>query len=274
MNTGPTFVAQVEATEPMQPGQCAFHDPPRPTEPAAMGRAALGELGVDPAAVQRVAVRLRVIAPIALNQVRLADGTTGTPAQRRDRVDQRQQLGDVVAVRGSQQRRQRDAAGLGENVVLRPRLTAIGWVRSSFFPPRSARTEALSTRARVRSSWPRWRNSASRTACSRRQTPARCHRASRRQHVLPEPQPISFGSICHGSPLRKTNRMPVNAARSGTRGRPIVFQRRRGGFGRSGSIRLHRASSIRRWDMRDRLRRGHATVPIRPIQYKRHVNYF
>jgi hypothetical protein len=233
-----------------------------------MGRAALGELGVDPAAVQRVAVRLRVIAPIALNQVRLADGTTGTPAQRRDRVDQRQQLGDVVAVRGRQQRRQRDAAGLGENVVLRPRLTAIGWVRSSFFPPRSARTEALSTRARVRSNWPRWRNSASRTACSRRQTPARCHRANRRQHVLPEPQPISFGSICHGNPLRKTNRMPVNAARSGTRGRPMLFHRRRGGFGRSGSIRLHRASSIRRWDMRDRLRRGHATVPIRPIQYK------
>jgi hypothetical protein len=54
----------------------------------------------------------------------------------------------------------------------------------------------------------------------------------------------------------------------------MAFHRRRGGFGRSGAIRLHRASSIRRWDMRDRLRRSHATVPIRPIQYKRHVSYF
>jgi hypothetical protein len=26
--------------------------------------------------------------------------------------------------------------------------------------------------------------------------------------------------------------------------------------------------------MRDRLRRGHATVPIWPSQYKRHVSYF
>jgi hypothetical protein len=26
--------------------------------------------------------------------------------------------------------------------------------------------------------------------------------------------------------------------------------------------------------MRDRLRLGHATVPIPPAQYKRHVNYF
>jgi len=274
VNTGPTFVAHIKAAEPMEPSQRAFHDPPRATEPTAMGCTALGELGVDPAAMQRLAMRLRIVAPVALNEPRLAHGPTRTAAQRRNRVDQRQELGDVVAIGGGQQGRQRDATRLGENVVLRPRLTAIGWVRSSFFPPRSARMEALSTRARVRSNWPRWRNSASRTACSRRQTPARCHRTSRRQHVLPEPQPISFGSICHGSPLRKTNRMPVNAARSGTRGRPMVFQRRRGGFGRSGSIRLHRASSIRRWDMRDRLRRGHATVPIRPIQYKWHVNYF
>jgi hypothetical protein len=274
MNTGSTFVAHVEAAKPMEPGQRAFHNPPCAPESAAVGRAALGELRLDSAAMQRVSMRLRIVAPVALNQPRLAYGATRTAAERRNRVDQGQQLGNVVAVGGGQQRRQRDAARLGEKVVLRPRLTAIGWVRSSFFPPRSARTEALSTRARVRSNWPRWRNSASRTACSRRQTPARCHRTSRRQHVLPEPQPISGGSICQGSPLRRTNRMPVNAARSGTRGRPIVFHRRRGGFGRSGSIRLHRASSIRRWDMRDRLRRGHATVPIRPIQYKWHVNHF
>jgi general L-amino acid transport system substrate-binding protein len=239
-----------------------------------VGRAALGELAGDPAAFQRVSMRLRIVGPVALDQPRLAERAAWTASERRNRVDQGQQLGDVVPICAGQQCRQRDAARLGENVVLRPRLTAIGWVRSSFFPPRNARTELLSTRARVRSNWPRWRNSASRSACSRRQTPARCHRTRRRQHVLPEPHPISVGSICHGSPLRKTNRMPVNAARSGTRGRPMFFHRRRGGFGRSGSIRLHRASSIRRWDMRDRLRRGHATVPIRPIQYKSHVSYF
>ena len=158
--------------------------------------------------------------------------------------------------------------------MFRPRLTAIGWVRSSFFPPRSARTEALSTMARARSSWPCARNSASSAAWRRRHTPACCQRTSRRQHVLPDPQPISFGSICHGIPVRSTNRIPVNAARSGTRGRPIFLKRRRGGFGNNGSIRVHKASSIRRFDMRDRLTFGHATVPIRRQQYKRHVSYF
>jgi hypothetical protein len=274
VNAGPTFVAQVEAAKPMQPRQRAFHNPPRATEPAAMRRAALRELGIDPAAMQRVAVRLRIVAPVALNQRRFARGATRTAAERRNRVDQRQQLGDVVAVGGGQDRRQRDASRLGENVVFRPRLTAIGWVRSSFFPPRSARTEALSTRARVRSNWPRCRSSASNTACSRRQTPARCQRTSRRQHVLPDPHPISFGSICQGIPLRRTKRMPVSAARSGTLGRPMAFHRRRGGFGNTGSIRLHNASSIKRSDMRDRLAVGHATVPIWPVKYKRHVSYF
>jgi hypothetical protein len=92
--------------------------------------------------------------------------------------------------------------------------------------------------------------------------------------VLPDPHPISFGSICHGIPLRSTKRMPVSAARSGTRGRPMAFHRRRGGFGNRGSIRLHKASSIRRSDMRDRLAFGHATVPIRRVEYKGHVSYF
>ena len=274
MNARPTFVAHVESAKSVQPGQRALHDPPRAAEAAAVRCAALGELGVDPASMQRVAVRLRIVSAVALNQPWLSHGATRTTAERRNRIDQRQQLGNVVAVRGREQRGQRDAARLRENVVLRPRLTAIGWVRSSFFPPRSARTEALSTRARVRSNWPRWRNSASSTVCSRRQTPARCHRTNRRQHVLPDPQPISVGSICHGIPLRRTKRMPVSAARSGMRGRPMVFQRRRGGFGNNGSIRLHKASSIRRSDMRDRLALGHATVPIRSAQYKRHVSYF
>ena len=274
MHTSPTFVAHVETAKSVKPGQRALNDPARAAQPAPVRRPALGELAVDPASMQRIAMRLRIVAAVTLDQAGFAPRATGASAQRRNGVDQRQQLGNVVPVGAGEQRRQRDPARLGENMVLRPRLTAIGWVRSSFFPPRSARIEALSTRARPKSNWPRWRNSPSSTACSRRQTPARCQRTNRRQQVLPDPHPISFGSICQGIPLRNTNTIPVNAARSGTRGRPMAFRRRRGGFGNSGSIRLHKASSIRRSDMRDRLALGHATVPIRPALYKRHVSYF
>lgn len=119
MNTGPTFVAHVEAAKTMEPGQRAFNDPARATEPTAMGRAALGELGLDPAAMQRIAMRLRIVSTVSLNQPRLAHGPTRTAAERRHRVDQRQQLGDVVPVGGGQHRRQRYPARVSENVVLR-----------------------------------------------------------------------------------------------------------------------------------------------------------
>jgi hypothetical protein len=69
-------------------------------------------------------------------------------------------------------------------------------------------------------------------------------------------------------PVRRTNRMPVSAARSETRGRPIVLNRFRGGFGSNGAIRAHRASSIRGLAMRDRLAVGHRTVPSPDREYK------
>ena len=59
----------------------------------------------------------------------------------------------------------------------------------------------------------RRRSSARRVSCKRRQTPARSHSTKRRQHVLPEPHPISRGNICHGNPPRSTNRMPVSGLR-------------------------------------------------------------
>jgi hypothetical protein len=52
------------------------------------------------------------------------------------------------------------------------------------------------------------------------------------------------------------------------------LNRRRGGFGKRGSIRLHNASSINRWARRDRLAAGHATVPSSLEKYKTHVSYF
>src|SRR5260221_5225504 len=108
----------------MEPGQRAFDDPPRATEPTAMGRAALGELGVDPAAMQRVAMRLRIVAPVALNQPRFADRTTGTPTQRRDGADQTEQGAGVVAVDAGESRCSPTYRRHGGNAVMPDRPTA------------------------------------------------------------------------------------------------------------------------------------------------------
>jgi len=237
-----------------------------------MSAAALGELRGDAAPGELVTMRLRVVPAIALHESRFADGPAGAAAQRRHAVDHRQQLRDVVPVRGRQRRDERNPVRVGENMMFRPGFAAIGRVRSSFFPPRSARSDALSTTARAKSSWPRCRNSLSKTTWSRFHTPARCQRPRRRQQVVPDPQPISGGSMFQGIPLRSTNKMPVSTARSGIGFRPAYWRSRRRRLGSNGSIRLHRSSSIKGLVMPDRLAVGQAKVPSRRSKYKRVVS--
>ena len=200
---------------------------------------------------------LRIVATVALQDVGPSNG-----GQVRD---QGVEVGDVVDVRDRDMRHQRHPARIGHDVVFGPRLAAIGWVRSSFFPPRIARTDPLSTTVQRWSSRPRQRSSARRVSCKRRQTPARSHSTKRRQHVLPEPHPISRGNICHGNPPRSTNRMPVRAARSETRGRPPRRRARRRGFGSNGSRRAHSASSKGVCAMRDRTK---STAQVQEISQR------
>ena len=271
MNARAPLVAHVEPSKSMQPRQRPFDDPARASQAAAVRSPAFGQLAADPTDRELVAMRLRIVATIALYETRLAHRAAGTTAHRWNAIDQRQQLGYVVPVRRREARNNRNPVRVGENMMFRPGLAAIGRVRSSFFPPRSARSDALSTTARARSSWPRRRNSASKTRWRRFQTPARCQRTSRRQQVEPAPQPICGGSMFQGIPLRSTNRMPVSTARSGIGLRPAYWRFRRRRFGNSGSIRIHKSSSIRALGMCDRLAAGHATVPSLRSKYKRLV---
>ena len=269
MHARTPFVSQIESTKAMKPGERALDDPARASESAAVRTAAFRQLAGDPAPLKGVAMRLRIVAAIPLDEARLPQRPAGASPQRRDAVDERQQLRHVVPVRRREARDNRNPVRVGKNVMFRPGLTAIGRVRSSFFPhaARGARTIA-----RARSSRPRRRSSVRSTRWSRCQTPARCHRTSRRQHVLPDPQPISFGSIFQGMPLRSTNKIRVSTARSGMGFRPACWRLRGHRFGGSGSIRVHKSSSTSVWLMPDRLAVGQATVPSHSLQYKRPVS--
>ena len=272
MNAGSPLVAHRQPSKSMQPGEGTFDHPACAAEAAAVRRAAFGELRCDAAVTELIAMRLRIVASVALDESRFADGPTGAAAERRHGIDKGQQLGHVVPIRRRQRRDERNPARVGENMMLRPGLAAIGRVRSSFFPPRSARSDELSTTARAKSIWPRRRNSLSSTVWRRFQTPARCQRTNRRQQVVPDPHPISRGNMFQGNPLRRTKRIPVNTARSGIGARPAYCRLRRRRFGRSGSIRVHNASSMRAWGIVDRLTIGQATVPSLQSQYKRSVS--
>lgn len=268
VNRRSTFVAHVETPKAVQPGERAFNDPACATEAAAVRCPALGELAADAAVAEAVAVGLRIVAAVPLDEIGFPRGAAWSAAEGWDGVDQREQLRHVMAIGGRQDRDERNPLRVGENVVLTPCLAAIGGVRSSFFPPRNARSDALSTTARARSIWPRRCSSVSNTAWSRFQTPARCQRTRRRQQGVPDPHPISCGNMFQGSPLRSTKRIPVKTARSGMGFRPACWRFRARRFGSSGSIKAHRSSSIANVAMRDGLLRRHATVPRPCKTYK------
>lgn len=67
---------------------------------------------------------------------------------------------------------------------LLPAFRLVDWRRTGVGAPFFARMWEPSTQARDQSSSPTAFSSASRTWCSRKKTPAPCHRPRRRQHVL------------------------------------------------------------------------------------------
>jgi hypothetical protein len=159
---------------------------------------------------------------------------------RLDGIDGRLQHPRVVDVGCRLGHREGDSSAVDHNMALRARFAAIRRIRAGFSAPPGAGTLAESSEARDQSIWsaaPSWSSSAWCTWC---QTPASCQSRKRRQQVIPEPQPNSWGSSSQGMPVRRTKMMPVSAARFGTRGRPPLGLG--GSGGSSGATMFHRSS--------------------------------
>ena len=155
-----------------------------------------------------VAVRLRIVAAVALDRARFAaPAGPGARAAAACASTSGSNCGDVVPIGRGQRRDERNPVRVGENMMFRPGFAAIGRVRSSFFPPRTARSEALSTTARARSSWPRCRNSSSSTAMQPLPDagPLPAHEAPPTRRAGPAAQFLR-GNMFQGMPLRRTNR--------------------------------------------------------------------
>ena len=220
MDIGAAFVSNAEAAKLMQPRIRSLDHPTEDAQSTAMLRVALRKDRFDAALSQSFGVCCRMIGAIPLNALRSLARSPALARNRRNRIHQGKQLGHIVAIRAGNRRGQRNAVRIGEDVVLRSVFPAIRRVGAGFLPPKTARTLELSTTARDQSSWLaawRWLSNTCRMSC---QTPASCQSRSRRQQVIPDPQPISWGRSSHDIPVFNTNRIPVRALRFGTVGRP------------------------------------------------------
>jgi len=218
------FVAAVVADEQpfevVQPGEGALNDPAGATQAGAVLGLAASDLGCDATPAELAPVLVVVVASIGRDTVGPPSRPTDLAAHGRDPVDERDQLGDIVAVAARDRPGERDPRGVDQEVVLRPVSGSINRARARLGAPFFACTWLESAIARDHSISPAARNRASSSACNRSHRPALCHASSRRQHVTPEPKPSSAGRCVHEIPVCNTNKIPCSASRSGSRLRP------------------------------------------------------
>jgi len=241
VNVLTAVVAAFKTPVLVQPGDRALDHPSFSAEPGAVAGFAFGDPWRDPSLSEFLAVFAAVVGAIGEQHL---GPELAVPAGRWDPVYQRHELGDVVAVRRCERRGQRCALTIADHVVLGARPTAIDRGGPSLPAPPLARTCELSTTALDQSSSPASCNSSNSTWCKRSHTPASFQSRKRRQHVIPDPQPISCGRSSQGIPVFRTNRMPVSACRSGTRLRP-GYRYRRSTRGNNGSTQAHNPSLTR-----------------------------
>jgi hypothetical protein len=141
MNVGSTLKANAKTPKIVQACVSTLDHPAEFAESAAVFRAALGDHRFDTARTKPLTMRLGIIATICVEDFGLAKRSAAYTANWRDRVDERQQLGNVVAIRASQDGTDGDAIGVDEDVMLRTWSRAIGGIRASFSPAPTARTE-------------------------------------------------------------------------------------------------------------------------------------
>ncbi len=98
MEIGASFVAGAEPFELVQPGEGALDDPAHLAQSGAVGDAASGDQRLDAAFPQQAAVLVEVVAPVRIQTPGLAAGASPSSPNRRDGIEQGQELRDVVSV--------------------------------------------------------------------------------------------------------------------------------------------------------------------------------
>ncbi len=118
MEIGASLIAGAEPFELVQPGEGALDDPAHLAQSGTVGDAASGDQRLDAAFPQQAAVFVEVVAPVRIQPAGLAAGTSPSSPNRRDRVEQRQELGDVVPVTAGEGDGERGSVPVDDQVVL------------------------------------------------------------------------------------------------------------------------------------------------------------
>ena len=262
MNIGSPFIANAQAAELMQPTQRTLDDPAGFAQTAAVRCALTGQSVGDAQAAKPAVMSGTAIGAICLHDVRALAWPANFSTEGRNGSHQQAQSLTVMHLSAAELNTQGNALGIGEKMMLTARFAAIRRVATRLEPPKTARTLLESATARDQSIRSAACKRPSNFWCSFSHTPAFCQSRSRRQQVMPLPQPSSWGKSSQPIPVFSTKRIPVRAARSLTGLRPGYFCRR-ASTGMSGWMISHNESSIN----------GFAIPRISPIRFGKYSHF-
>jgi hypothetical protein len=245
MDVQSSFIAYGQPAEAVEPCEGAFHDPAVPSQLLAAFDASPGDTRSDASFAKSGSISFGVVPFISMHLVRSLAWPTSCAPKGRDGIDHLLQHRCVCYIGSRTLQRQRYPSSADHKMALRAWFALIRRVLACclfpFFTP-LALTVCESKEALDQSISPSWLRVSSSSLCNFSHTPAFSQSRRRRQHVIPDPQPISWGSISHCKPDLSTNTMPVSAARFGMRGLPPFGLG--GSGGKSGSIISHNSSGI------------------------------
>jgi hypothetical protein len=135
VHLGAAFVADEQPFELVEVCEGPFDDPAGCAEPGAVRGAAAGDQRFDASLAEQPAVLVVVVAAIGDESVGPTAGPAGLAANRRDTIEQRNQLGDVVAVAAGHRPGQRDPRCVYEKVMLRTVSGSINRARARLGAP-------------------------------------------------------------------------------------------------------------------------------------------
>ena len=118
MDLAASVVADEQSFELVQPGEGALDDPAVAPESGAVAGVAPCDLRCDAAPAELAAAAVVVVATIGTDTIGPAPGSPDFAPDRRDAVEERDQLGAVVAVAARERPGERDPGRVDQEVVL------------------------------------------------------------------------------------------------------------------------------------------------------------
>lgn len=248
VNIEAALVTNGQPAKAVEPGEGALYNPAVPAQLLAAIDPSPRNSRYNPSLAKSFPISFGVVPFVSMQLVRALARSASLPVDWRNSINHLLQHGRVRYVSTCAFQRERNASPTDHKMALRAWFAFIRRVRPDtllfglpLFTP-LALTVCESKEALDQSVSPSWLRVSSSSLCSFSHTPACSQSRSLRQHVIPEPQPISWGSISHCKPDLSTNTMPVSAARFGIRGLPPLGLG--GSGGNSGSITFHNSSDI------------------------------